>query len=595
MKNRKVLLSGLLFVSITAGLLLVQPVEPVQCAGNPWDIIVHTGSTGRGILIIVVDLEPSSAPTVCVAVEIDKNMIPEEKCGRIAAALDDNPSLTATCYGTTVKVTAAGSNWIVGIQLYEIHYEGEPGPGESLTAIEDDPVEQLPDLRAYLYLKGDGSEGEANLRIGDGPLVTVPTNGLSDKDIVEGLVSMFNDTYRDTRYRAGYEGKMIYVDNVPCPEGAAGGTNDPYLDFSLGLVPMDLPVGKLAMSIEEVFSRANCGGDPPIYQDIMVFPTPERYHGSDLNNNGKTNDTVLRYQNVETGEVINTGLIVSGAHHAIDIYENIIVFVGEKSRICYYDINTGTVSEVGVTGLNPSIFGHIITFSSRGTIHYYNLDTGALVNTKVKGRSPAIYQDVIVFCAGRKSTIWTYDLSTRTAVDTGIVGKNPALYETVIAFETPEAAVAEDLNGDGDTSDSVIRYCDMTTGIVHNTEMAGIYPALYGDRIAFTTPERYVNQDLNGDSRIQGNVIHHCNLKTGHIVNTQQLGTEPDIYDDTITFYLLEHWAGKDLNRDGDLSDPIVGTSRITVTKMTIAGPETCLFFILAAIGGITAYFKRRN
>lgn len=88
---------------------------------------------------------------------------------------------------------------------------------------------------------------------------------------------------------------------------------------------------------------------------------------------------------------------------------------------------------------------------------------------------------------------------------------------------------------------------DLKTQTITNTGAAGIFPAIYRNKIVFTTPEEDINQDLNGDGKILGNVIH-----------TLELGTEHEIYENTITFYLWEAWSGQDLNGDGDRSDPIM-------------------------------------
>ena len=313
------------------------------------------------------------------------------------------------------------------------------------------------------------------------------------------------------------------------------------------------------------------GYDPPIYEDIVAFPTPEHHLGLDLNNDFDTNDTIMCYLDLETNRVVNTKLIVSGVQHAIDLYENTIAFVDKDSYICYYDINTGTVGKTGVTGFHPSIYGNIIAFASKGTIHYFDLSTQTLVNTKVSGYSPAIYQGLIVFHAfDPNPTICIYDLHTGAIVDTKIIGRSPTLYGTVVTFETPEALVVEDLNNDGDTYDLVIQYYDLTTKTVTNTSAVGEYPIVYGNRIVFTTPEKNVKQDLNGDGKIFGSVILYYDLDTRQMINTLQLGIEPDIYGDTISFYLWEEWIGLDFNGDGDLCDPIMRTYKAISTEMTL-------------------------
>ena len=339
---------------------------------------------------------------------------------------------------------------------------------------------------------------------------------------------------------------------------------------------------------------AHVGGDPPIYRNIMAFPTPERFIGSDLNGDGDTNDTILRYQNLETGEVVSTGLNVYGAYHAIDIYENIIAFVGEDLKIRYYDINTNKVGETGATGSYLSIYGNIIVFSSEGTICYFDLSTQTLVDTEVTGCGPVIYRDMIVFHAfdqkstiwtydfvfhafDQKSTIWTYDLCTGVAVDTSIIGRSLACYETMIAFVISEFSVIDDLNGDGDTSDWLICYYDLESHTLLNTRAIGRYPAIFGNRITFTTPEEDVNQDLNGDGKILGNVIRYYDINANEIVNTHELGTEPDIYNDTITFYVWEHWINRDLDGDGNFNDPIVDTYQINLRDPAVENLDTSL------------------
>jgi len=320
---------------------------------------------------------------------------------------------------------------------------------------------------------------------------------------------------------------------------------------------------------------ASEGGDPPIWGNIQAFPTPEYAVGQDLNGDGDTFDTVLRYRNLETGEVINTGLLVSPLYRDIDIYENIIAFATEGSSVIrYYDITTGSVGDIGIPGRAPSVHKNIIAFVSEGTIHYYDLSTRTLKDTGLRGFFPSVYGDWIAFSlrsSGPFYTIGLYNLRSGTVTDTGVVGQNPSLYGDKIAFETWESDVQEDLNGDGDMNDRVIRYYDVTTQTVTNTGAVGQFPALYGSRIAFTTAESDVGQDLNSDGKILGNVIRYYDLSTGQVVNTGELGTEPDIYEDTISFYLWEGWADADLNGDGDQSDPIVSTYQIALTEAETA------------------------
>jgi hypothetical protein len=348
--------------------------------------------------------------------------------------------------------------------------------------------------------------------------------------------------------------------------GSTDDLNDPVNAYNLVRI-----IYRLVSYLEEV------GGDPPIWGNIQAFPTPEYALGRDLNGDGDTFDTVLRYRNLKTGEVINTGLLVSPLYRDIDIYENIIAFAEEgSSAIRYYDITTGSVGDIGIPGRVPSVHKNIIAFVSAGTLHYYDLSTRTLKDTGLRGFSPSVYGDWIAFSlrsSGPFYTIGLYNLRSGTVTDTGVVGQNPSLYGDKIAFETWESDAQEDLNGDGDMNDRVIRYYDVTTQTVINTEAVGQFPALYKDRIAFETKEEAVAQDLNGDGMIRGSVIRYYDLATGQLVNTKELGTEPDIYEDIISFYLWEIWADIDLNGDEDLGDPIVHIYRIPQdTKLGVGG-----------------------
>mgnify|MGYP005843898589 FL=1 len=100
----------------------------------------------------------------------------------------------------------------------------------------------------------------------------------------------------------------------------------------------------------------------------MAFPTPELAWGIGPNRGWNadrdSDDCLLRYKRLTTGQVVNTGLVVSCAAGEIDIYEQTIVFVSQGGRIRYYDIGTGTVKDVGASGTHPSLSGGLIAFAT---------------------------------------------------------------------------------------------------------------------------------------------------------------------------------------------------------------------------------------
>jgi hypothetical protein len=360
----------------------------------------------------------------------------------------------------------------------------------------------------------------------------------------------------------------------------------PPLDFErvVGLTPLLYPPGK-ADQLEMVFGfrsseigdavafamtvkldrTRETGGDPPISKKILVFPTSESASGQDLNGDGYLTDTVLRYLNLATGEVTNTGLSVSSVHGDIDLYEHIIAFVGGDGRVRYYDLKSSTVGETGLIGSHPTVYEDRIVFVSQGTIRVFDVNRKTAVDTGVPSfpyfaEAPVFYGDIVAFQMGK--TIQYYDLRTGTVTDTGAVGTHPVIFGDRIAFVTSEAAVGSDLNGDGDVQDSVVRYYELASRVLRNTGAVGSFPAICGDRIVFSTPEESVNVDLNGDGLIWGDVIRYYDLSLGHVVNTQELGTEPDCYGDMISYYQWEFWTGIDLNGDGDQNDSLVFVKR---------------------------------
>jgi len=363
---------------------------------------------------------------------------------------------------------------------------------------------------------------------------------------------------------------------IQCTVSGAGTNATPNVaqrrvDITLG------PGGQVTCTFTNT-KRPPVGGDPPIYKNIVVFPTPELAWGGgpnrDFNGNRTSTDCILRYMNLETGKIVNTGLTVSCEPRQIDIYEEVIVFVGEGNHIRYYDIRTGAVADIGVPGSHPTIYGSMVAFAAEGTIHYFDLKTRHLTNTHIPGEVPVLYDGLIAFADGSPATIRYYDLHTGLVTDTQAIGNRPVIYGKIIAFTSEERAVGADLNDDGDLNDWVIRYYDVERQSIHNTGAVGTFPAIHGNRIAFETQERLIGQDLNGDGDTNDWVIRYYDLELGQVFNTGRVGVEPDIYEDVISFWVFEPWERLDINGDGDRLDPVVQTYRIIARDASAGTPE---------------------
>lgn len=153
--------------------------------------------------------------------------------------------------------------------------------------------------------------------------------------------------------------------------------------------------------------------------------------------------------------------------------------------------------------------------------------------------------------------IRAYDLIKERAINTGAVGVNPAIYEDLVAFSTTESLAGEDLNGDGLRTTQVIRYFDLKDETLHNTGAVGTVPAIFAGTIAFQTEESGAHRDLNGDLDTEDAAIRLYDLEVGEAINTGAVGIFPAIYGNTVAFHTLEHGV-EDLNGDGDLRDYVI-------------------------------------
>jgi len=139
------------------------------------------------------------------------------------------------------------------------------------------------------------------------------------------------------------------------------------------------------------------------------------------------------------------------------------------------------------------------------------------------------------------------------------VGSSPFLHGNILAFKTFEGHLNQDLNQDGDFRDWIIRYYDIQTQKVFNIGTIGHSPVVYDQRIAFATSENSIKEDLNEDGVIDGNIIQYFDLTSNQLVNIKELGIEPDLFEDKISYYRWEQWLNTDQTHDVDEEDPVLG------------------------------------
>lgn len=115
---------------------------------------------------------------------------------------------------------------------------------------------------------------------------------------------------------------------------------------------------------------------------------------------------------------------------------------------------------------------------------------------------------------------------TRVGPNHAAAARRADLNGSVVAILTAEADAGADLNGDGDLDDQVLQVFDAATGTFTNTGQAAEDFVLGSSLLAFRTREaRQGNQDLNGDGDIEDDVLQVLDLATGEIHSTGQAVT----------------------------------------------------------------------
>lgn len=319
------------------------------------------------------------------------------------------------------------------------------------------------------------------------------------------------------------------------------------------------------ISTGEVTNTEALGWLLSLDDNIIAFEYRESETSVDLNGDGDTADRLISYYDISTGEVTNTGVMgvspsLDGNMVAFHTPESEIGLVGadlnedgdlEDYVVRCYDISTGTVRSIGMGG-DPSLDGNLIAFYT-----HEEFDAGG-----VDLNGDGDIEDYV---------IRYYDMSTGTLTNTGIVSSYP-LYQTpldryawegakialdgdTIAFETHEDDAGEDLNGDGDIEDSIIRYYDISTGTVTNTGITTGYWSLSldGNTIAFNT---------GGIRSEYAYSIGYYDISTGTVTWVMKGVWGMSVEGNTVAFSILEQsqfGVGMDLNGDGDTEDSVIG------------------------------------
>jgi hypothetical protein len=329
----------------------------------------------------------------------------------------------------------------------------------------------------------------------------------------------------------------------------------PYLGVT---APLDIPSDSglsTGAFVDQNYRRISVSGD------LIAFNIYERnvapWPGIDLNGDGDFDDSIIRYFNTSSLTVVKTGLegisaSVSGSKIAFETYE---VWVGEDLNgdgyhsadgvIRYLDLKTGEVTNTGVLGYTSRMSGSIIAF---GVPEKYPLVDGTDRDLNGDGDATDNLIGYIDITTGEHTYV--------------AEGTGPRISGSTICFWTREEWLNDhagsDVNGDGDTDDTVLGIYDIISGTTTVVDVRGMdSPSISGSLIVFSTSEYFWESDLNGDGDAVDAIISVYDITTGTLTFTEAEGLMPSISGSLIAYEVWESWYG-DLNGDGDTDDSLI-------------------------------------
>jgi hypothetical protein len=160
-----------------------------------------------------------------------------------------------------------------------------------------------------------------------------------------------------------------------------------------------------------------------------------------------------------------------------------------------------------------------------------------------------------------------------------------AVHGGSVAFLEPEAAAGIDLNGDPDAADRVVHFwANRQVGAPLNLAQAAAEVALSDGWIAALVSEAgQGGGDLNGDADASDLVVHVNPVGTGTPgawVNVGQAADSLDVVDDAVAFLTPEASQGADLDADGDTADRVLQVFDAATAMLTNVG-ESAEEFVL--------------
>jgi len=316
--------------------------------------------------------------------------------------------------------------------------------------------------------------------------------------------------------------------------------------------------------------------------DIAVISVHEFIEGADLNGDGDLFDTVPHVYDATTSVVTNTGVGISFSFiNHNNVNGNLVAFpVSEfdqgvdlngdgdtNDRVIHvYDATTGITTNLGLASFSVDTGDNFVAFP------VFESDHGDL-------NGDTDTTDIVMH---------VYDATTGVINNLGLAGSSFLAKGNLVAFPVSESSQGIDLNGDGDTNDSVLHVYDATTGLTDNLGLDNAGFEIYGNFVALSVSEVRHGADLNGDADTDDNVLHVYDATTGLTdnlglaSNVSNHGSTAEVNGNLVEFYVSESKQNADLNGDGDTDDTVPHVYDATTGITTNLGLSTLSFTLLA-------------
>ena len=385
-------------------------------------------------------------------------------------------------------------------------------------------------------------------------------------------------------------------------QGIGGGVEILYYDISTGILRRTGATGDIYMLVDYAADAAT----PSVYGNIIAFHVIP---------SGGGNRTIY-YYNISAGALINTEIVGRWA----SVYGDIISFYTNEGWveedlnhdgdqvddvIRYYEISTAAVTNTGVVGKSPWTYRDIIVFSTSEAqegedlnfdgdqldyvIRYFCIPGSLLVNKARDGNRPSLWGGIIVFETGESLVTPPRDFNLDGDTDDWVIrfynaltgeqvipaAPRPALtggggrvygsflpftQESIVALHTRENWMGVDWNNDGDQDDTFIRYVrvpipgdingDGYVDLADAILLCGVYGS-YGD------PTWDPRADLDGDGNITVAdsviwTINYGSLGPDGDVNSDGI---VDMFDGYIIQSVMHSQGSPNFNPYADLND----------------------------------------